>query len=50
MPPGRRTEAPPDRVSIARINDVAGEDQVVCTQRPLLLPAFDIQQGNVQVR
>lgn len=47
---GEGGQAAPDRVSIARINDVAGEDQVFCTQRPLLLPAFDIQQGNVQVR
>ena len=33
----------------ARINDVAAEDLRFCELRPLLLPAFDIQRGNVQV-
>lgn len=39
-----------DRASGIRVNDVDGEDQVFCTERPLLLPATDIELGNVQVR
>ncbi|HEX9581765.1 MAG TPA: hypothetical protein VF970_11730 [Gemmatimonadales bacterium] len=41
---------PADRVSSARINDADGQDLVFCTDRPLLLPSFDITDGNVQVR
>lgn len=47
---GEGNGAPPDRVSAARLNDVDGEDIRFCTERPLLLPAFNIQEGNVQVR
>lgn len=47
---GEGAPAVPDRVSSARINDVAGEDLRFCTERPLLLPAFDVQLGNVQVQ
>jgi hypothetical protein len=39
----------PDQVSSARINDRDGEDLVFCSERPLLLPSFAIQNGNVQV-
>ncbi len=47
---GEGAEASTDVVSSARINDVAGEDQLFCSDRPLLLPSFPIEQGNVQVR
>lgn len=47
---GEGAGAAPDIVSTARINDVAGEDTRFCTERPLLLPSFPIEQGNVQVR
>jgi hypothetical protein len=46
---GEGAGASPDRVSSARLNDVDGEDIRFCTERPLLLPSFDIQEGNVQV-
>jgi hypothetical protein len=39
-----------DVVSTARINDIAGEDQLFCADRPLLLDSFPIEQGNVQIR
>jgi len=47
---GEGAGAAPDRVSVARLNDVDGEDIRFCTDRPLLLPAFDVQSGNAQVR
>lgn len=47
---GEGAGAPADVVSTARINDVAGEDVLFCTDRPLLLPSFPIEQGNVQIR
>jgi hypothetical protein len=40
----------PDRASAIRVNDVDGEDLVFCTERPLVLPATDIELGNLQVR
>jgi hypothetical protein len=40
----------PDRASAIRVNDVDGEDLVFCTDRPLVLPATDIELGNLQVR
>jgi hypothetical protein len=46
---GEGGQAAADRVSSARINDAAGEDLRFCEERPLLLPSFDIQEGNVQV-
>ena len=47
---GEGSAAPADIVSTARINDVEGEDRIFCADRPLLLPSFPIQYGNVQVR
>ena len=47
---GEGQGSPPDRVSSARINDVDGEDLRFCAERPLLLPSFNITNGNVQVR
>ncbi|MEX2151975.1 MAG: hypothetical protein WD825_01475 [Gemmatimonadaceae bacterium] len=46
---GEGDGAQPDIVSLARINDRAGEDQLFCTNRPLLLPQLTVQRGNVQV-
>jgi hypothetical protein len=46
---GEGGNAPADVISTARINDVAGEDQLFCADKPLLLPSFPIEQGNVQV-
>lgn len=47
---GEGAGSPPDVVSTARINDVAGEDLAFCRDQILLLPSFPIQYGNVQVR
>lgn len=47
---GEGTDAPADVLSTARINDVEGEDRLFCQDRPLLLPSFPIEQGNIQVR
>ena len=47
---GEGAGAPADVVSTARINDIDGEDQVFCNERPLLLASFAIDQGNVQIR
>lgn len=47
---GEGSAAPADVVSTARFNDIAGEDLRFCDEQPLLLPSFEIQQGNVQVR
>lgn len=40
----------PDEISALRLNDVAGEDEVFCTQQPVLLPSVPIERGNAQVR
>ena len=47
---GEGAGAPADVVSIARINDVAGEDIRFCQDKLLLLPSFPIEYGNVQIR
>jgi hypothetical protein len=47
---GEGADAPPDRASAIRINDLPGQDIAFCTDRPVVLPASDIAHGNVQVR
>lgn len=39
-----------DEISALRLNDVAGEDEVFCTQQPVQLPSVPIERGNAQVR
>ena len=38
-----------DEISGVRINDVAGQDLVFCTERPTALPSVPIEIGNAQV-
>jgi hypothetical protein len=47
---GEGEGAPADIVSGIRINDLAGRDEVFCTERPLLLSSRPIEFGNIQVR
>ena len=47
---GEGANAPADVVSTAGFNAAAGQDVAFCNDRPLLLPSFPIEQGNVQVR
>jgi hypothetical protein len=47
---GEGENAPVDRASAVRLNDLAGEDIRFCTDRPLLLAASDIAHGTIQVR
>jgi hypothetical protein len=47
---GEGGNAPPDIVSIARINDPPGRDVEFCTNRPQLLPPRVVEMGNVQIR
>lgn len=39
-----------DEISALRLNDVAGEDEIFCTEQPTALPAVPIERGNAQVR
>ncbi|HEX9755235.1 MAG TPA: hypothetical protein VGA42_05980 [Gemmatimonadales bacterium] len=47
---GENAEAPVDIASAVRLNDLAGQDQVFCTDRPLLLTPSPIAHGDIQVR
>ena len=47
---GEGESAPPDIVSLARVNDPEGEDLLFCANRPTLLPPRVVQFGNVQIR
>jgi hypothetical protein len=47
---GEGTGDAADQISALRLNDLAGEDQVFCTLRPLLLSRRAIDFGNIQVR
>ncbi|HJU75935.1 MAG TPA: hypothetical protein VJ717_19490 [Gemmatimonadaceae bacterium] len=47
---GEGSGATPDIVSLARINDRAGEDILFCTILPTLLPPRVVQFGDVQIR
>ncbi|MGH7713715.1 MAG: hypothetical protein ACREOG_20700 [Gemmatimonadaceae bacterium] len=47
---GEGDDAQPDIVSLARVNDRAGEDLLFCATRPTLLPPRTVQFGNVQIR
>ena len=47
---GEGDGASPDIVSLARINDRAGEDQLFCTILPTILPPRAVQLGNVQIQ
>jgi hypothetical protein len=47
---GEGSDAPPDIVSIARINDVPAALEEFCTDLPQILPPRNVQFGNVQIR
>ena len=47
---GEGSDASPDIVSIARINDVPAALEEFCTERPQLLPPRNVLLGNVQIR
>jgi hypothetical protein len=47
---GEGSNAPPDVVSIARINDVPAALEEFCTEHPQILPPRIVQFGNVQIR
>jgi hypothetical protein len=47
---GEGTADAADQISALRLNDLAGEDQVFCNLRPLLLSRRAIDFGNIQVR
>jgi len=47
---GEGSDASPDIVSIARINDLPGRDVEFCTNHPQVLPPRVVQMGNVQIR
>lgn len=47
---GEASNAPPDIVSIARINDVPAALEEFCTELPQILPPRNVQFGNVQIR
>ena len=47
---GEGSDGPLDRASGIRINDLAGQDLVFCTDRPVVIPDTEIAHGNVQVR
>lgn len=47
---GEGEGAAPDIVSLARINDRAGEDVLFCTILPTVLPPRVVRFGNVQIR
>jgi len=47
---GEGSNAQPDIVSLARVNDRAGEDILFCTTHPTVLPPRVVQFGDVQIR
>ena len=47
---GEGSDAPPDIVSIARINDVPAALEEFCTELPQILPPRNVLFGNVQIR
>ena len=47
---GEGEGAPVDIASAVRINDAAGQDEVFCTDRPVVLPSGPIDFGNAQVQ